>query len=122
MHGRAIRQIDAGRKSAGNGHPTDGNALRPARRSGRSAKFGPESALDECPQGLSKFSSPLLGCNKQVIGEIDGRFHLRRRIPVSMERPVSDRKVAKKVDLPSFSGWPPIRVPHRRRAATAGAT
>jgi hypothetical protein len=86
VHGRAIRQIDAGRESAGNGHPTDGNGLRPARRNSRSAKFGPEPALDECPQGLSKFSRPLLGGDEQVIGEIDGRFHTGKHIPVFMAR------------------------------------
>lgn len=122
MHGRPTRDIDAGRESAGNGHPADGNGLRPARGNGRAAKLGPEPALDECPQGLSKFSRPLLGSDEQVIGEIEGRFHLGRRIPALMERPVSDGKGAKKVDLPSFSGCRLVGVLRHRRATTAGAT
>ena len=122
VHGRPTGEIDACRKSFGNGHPADGNGLRPARRNSRAAKLGPESALDECPQGLAKFSRPLLGCDEQVIGEIDGRLHLGRRIPALMERPVSDGKGAKKVDLPSFSGWRLVGVLRHRRATTAGAT
>ena len=122
MHGSPISHVDAGRKSAGNGHPTDGNGLRPARRSGRAPQFGPESALDECPQGLSQFSRPLLGCDEQVIGEINGCLHLGRRIPVFAERPLSDGNGAKKADLPSFSGWRLLGAGRRRRVATAGAT
>ena len=122
VHGGPIRQIDAGRESAGNGHPTDSNGLRPARGNGRATKFGPESALDECPQRLSQFSRPLLGCDEQVIGEVDRGLHLGRRIPALMERPVSDGKGAKKVDLHRFSGWPLVGALRHRRASTAGAT
>ena len=92
VHGSAIRQIDAGRKSSGNGHPADGDGLRPARGNSRSAKFGPESTLDECPQGLSQFSRPLLGCDEQVIGEIDGGFHTGKHVPVFMARQLRLRR------------------------------
>ena len=87
MHGSPISNVDAGRKSSGNRHPTDGNGLRPARRHGRATKFGPESALDEGPQGLSQFSRPLLGGDEQVIGEINSRLHTGKHIPVFMARP-----------------------------------
>ena len=122
MHGRPTREIDAGRKSAGNGHPTDGNGLRPARRNSRSAKLGPEPALDERPQGLSKLNRPLLGGNNQIVGEVDRGLHLGRRIPEFTDRQSSDGNGAKKVGLPRFSGWPLVGAPHRRRVTTAGAT
>lgn len=122
MHGRPTRDIDAGRESAGNGHPADGNGLRPARGNGRAAKLGPEPALDECPQGLSQFSRQLLGSNNQIVGEVDRGLHLRRRIPECTDRQSSDGKGAKKVDLPSFSGCRLVGVLRHRRATTAGAT
>ena len=122
VHGRPTGEIDACRKSFGNGHPADGNGLRPARGNGRSAKLTPEPALDECPQGLSQFSRQLLGSNNQIVGEVDRGLHLRRRIPEFTDRQSSDGKGAKKVDLPSFSGWRLVGVLRHRRATTAGAT
>jgi hypothetical protein len=53
-------------------------------RAGGKPKFRSEAALDESPQRLTKFRSPLLGRDKQIVWKINGGLHAGKYIPVFM--------------------------------------
>jgi len=84
MHGGTIGDIHSGRQPAIDRHPGQFDCFRSARRSGGPADFGPQPPLEKLSQRLPKFRRPLLGGDEKFIGNINGRFHMGKHIPVIM--------------------------------------
>lgn len=72
---RPIREIQTGRKSFRNRHPTDfpGSALGAL----PSTQVLPKRLFKQSAKGPTLLGSPLLRFDQQLIRQFDGRFHLR---------------------------------------------